>query len=37
VYTRNTEVAEKAMEEGMLVLGTKVKPSIMKYYKRAFQ
>jgi len=37
VYTRNTEVAEKAMKEGMLVLGTKVKPSIMKYYKRAFQ
>ena len=34
VYTRNTEVAEKAMKEGMLVMGTKVKPNIMKYYKK---
>ena len=31
VYTRNTEAAEKAMKEGMLVMGTKVKPDIMRY------
>ncbi len=31
VYTRKTEVAEKAMKEGMLVTGTKVKPNIMRY------
>jgi len=31
VYTKNTKVAEKAMKEGMLVMGTKVKPSIIKY------
>ena len=31
VYTKNTEVAEKAMKEGMLVMGIKEKPSIIKY------
>ena len=32
VYTKNTEVAEKAMKEGMLVMGIKEKPSIIKYW-----
>ena len=31
VYTRNTEVAEKAMKEGMLVMGAKAKPNIVRY------
>lgn len=31
VYTKNIEVAEKAMKEGMLVMGMRAKPSIMKY------
>jgi hypothetical protein len=31
VYTKNTEVAEKAMKEGMLIMGKRVKPSIIKY------
>jgi len=31
IYTKNTEVAEKAMKEGMLVMGHKVKPNIVKY------
>ena len=31
VYTRNTQVAEKALKEGMLVMGAKVKPNIIKY------
>jgi len=31
VYTKNTEVAEKAMKEGMFVMGIKEKPSIIKY------
>jgi len=31
VYTRNTEVAEKAMKEGMLIMGMKVKPDITRY------
>jgi len=31
VFTKNTEVAEKAMKEGMLVMGMKVKPKITKY------
>ena len=34
IYTRNTEIAEKAMKEGMLVMGTKVRPNIMKYQKK---
>jgi hypothetical protein len=32
IYTKNTEVAEKAMRDGMLVMGMKIKPSILKYY-----
>jgi len=32
IYTRNAEVAEKAMKEGTLVLGIKIKPHIVKYY-----
>ena len=31
VYTKNTEVAEKAMKEGKLVMGMKVKPNILKF------
>ena len=31
VYTKNTEVAEKAMKEGKFVLGMKIKPNIIKY------
>jgi len=31
VYTKNTEVAEKAMKEGMLVMGKRVKPNIIRY------
>ena len=31
VYTKNTEVAEKAMKEGKLVMGMKIKPDIIKY------
>ncbi len=31
VYTKKTEVAEKAMKEGMLVMGMKSKPIVIKY------
>ena len=31
VYTKNTEVAEKAMKEGMLVIGMRTKPDVVKY------
>lgn len=31
IYTRKTDVAEKAMKEGMLVMGIKMKPRIVKY------
>jgi len=31
VYTRQTEVAEEAMKNGLLVLGKRVKPNIIKY------
>ena len=31
VYTKNAEVAEKAMKEGMLIMGKKIKPTIIKY------
>jgi hypothetical protein len=31
VYTKNTEIAEKAMKEGMLVMGKRIKPSIIRY------
>ena len=31
VFTRKTEVAEEAMRDGKLVLGKRLKPSIIKY------
>jgi len=31
VYTKNTEVADKAMQEGKLVMGMRVKPNILKF------
>ena len=31
IYTRKTDVAERAMREGMLVIGKKIKPYIIKY------
>ncbi len=31
VYTKNTNVAEKAMKEGMLVMGMRIKPNVFKY------
>lgn len=31
VYTKNKEFAEKAMKEGTLVMGIKVKPNVIKY------
>jgi hypothetical protein len=31
VFTKNTDVAEKAMKEGMLVMGMREKPNIIKY------
>jgi len=31
IYTRNTEIAEKALKDGLLVMGMKVKPSIQKF------
>lgn len=31
IYTRKTEVAERAMKDGMLVMGMRVKPKIVKY------
>ena len=31
VYTKKTEIAEKAMKEGKLVMGMKVKPNIFKF------
>ena len=31
IYTKKTEVAEKAMKEGMLVMGTKMRPDIIRY------
>ncbi|MEF8847895.1 MAG: hypothetical protein V5A68_02030 [Candidatus Thermoplasmatota archaeon] len=31
IYTRDTEVAEKAMKKGLLVMGEMVKPNIMRY------
>jgi hypothetical protein len=30
-FTRNTQIAEKAMKEGILVMGRKVKPNIIKF------
>ena len=31
VYTKNTAIAEKAMKDGMLVIGLRPKASIIKY------
>jgi hypothetical protein len=31
VFTRKTEIAEKAMKEGKIVMGMKIKPSVVKY------
>ena len=31
IYTKNMEVAEKAMKEGILIMGIKSKPTIIKY------
>lgn len=31
VYTKKTEVAEKAMKKGFLVMGMKARPNIVRY------
>ena len=31
IYTKKTEVAEQAMKNGMLVMGMRAKPRIMRY------
>jgi len=31
VFTKNTEVAEKAMRDGIFVMGKKIKPNIIRY------
>jgi hypothetical protein len=31
VFTKNTDVAEKAMKDGKLVMGMKIKPTIMRF------
>lgn len=31
IYTKKTDVAEKAMKEGILIMGMKLNPSIIKY------
>jgi hypothetical protein len=31
IYTKKPEMAEKAMKEGMLVVGVKLKPTVIKY------
>ena len=31
VFTKNTDVAEKAMKDGLLVIGKRIKPIIIKY------
>ena len=31
IFTRKSEIAEKAMKDGKLVLGKKVKPNVVKY------
>lgn len=38
IYTKKTDIAEKAMKEGMLVMGIRAKPKIIRYQKirRAF-
>ena len=32
VFTKNTEIAERAMKDGMLVMGRKIKPNILKFF-----
>jgi len=31
IYTKRNDIAEKAMKEGMLVMGTKIQPGIVRY------
>jgi hypothetical protein len=31
VFTKNTDVAEKAMKDGKLVMGAKIKPAILRF------
>jgi len=31
VFTKNTELAERAMKDGMLVMGRKIRPRILKF------
>jgi hypothetical protein len=31
IYTKKTDVAERAMRDGLIVIGKRVKPSIIKY------
>ena len=31
IYTKNTDVAEKAMKNGELVMGMRLKPNITRY------
>ena len=31
IYTKRTDIAEKAMKDGILVMGTKIKPRILKF------
>jgi hypothetical protein len=31
IYTRNIEIAEKALKEGLLIMGEKAKPSNIEY------
>ena len=31
VFTRNSEVAERAMKDGSFVMGKKIRPNIVKY------
>ena len=31
IYTRNIEIAEKALKEGLLIMGEKAKPSTIEY------
>ena len=31
IYTRKTEIAEKALKDGLLVMGMRIKPNIQKF------
>ena len=31
IYTKKTDIAERAMKEGMLVMGIRAKPNIVRY------